>query len=616
MGRRTLQDSLPGLRRILAHFWPAIRKHRLVVAGSLAALFAEVALRVLEPWPLKFVFDNVLRVKSRRHKTVFPLIENLDPSTLLVLAALAIVVLSGLRALAAYVTRIGFAEVGNRVLNAARNEVYRHLQSLSLSFHTKAKRGDLVLRVISDINMLKDVTVTAALPLLANVLVLLGMLGMMFLVNWQLALLALATLPVFWFWTTLFSRRIQQAARKQRKRESAMATTAAETLEGIKVVQALGLEEQLAQTFVRRNKASQKQDLKGARLSAGLGRTVGFLIAIATAVVLWYGSRLVLDRELTPGDLLVFLAYLKNAFRPVQDFAKYTGRLAKATAAGERVLNLLDQDPEVADHPGAVAAPAFQGAVGFDGVSFAYEPGHSVLARLDFAVRPGQRVAVVGPSGIGKSTLVNLLYRFYDPVQGRVLIDGHDLREYTLASVRAQISVVLQEAFLFAASVRDNIAFGAPGTSSEAIEAAARLANAHEFILALPQGYDTVLGERGVTLSGGQRQRIAIARAAIRPAPILILDEPGTGLDEENERAVLEALERLAHNRTTFFITHDLQLAARADRILFLEQGQVLEHGTHAELIQASGRYAALYNLQADGHNHAIQRDLHAHAES
>jgi ATP-binding cassette subfamily B protein len=299
--------------------------------------------------------------------------------------------------------------------------------------------------------------------------------------------------------------------------------------------------------------------------------------------------------------LVVFLAYLKMAYRPIQEFAKYTARLAKASAAGERVLDLLDRTPEVRDLPGAVAAPPLTGAVCFDGVSFAYETGRPVLDGIDFAVNPGEHVALVGPSGIGKSTIVSLMLRLYDPMHGRVLIDGRDLREYTLASLRSQISVVLQDTLLFAASVRDNIAYGAQlggNATNEEIEAAARLANAHDFIQALPAGYQTILGERGVTLSAGQRQRIAIARAAVRRSPILILDEPATGLDEENQRAVLEALERLAEGRTTFSVTHDLQHAARADLILYLEHGRVFERGTQHELLQTNGRYAHLYRLQ------------------
>jgi ATP-binding cassette subfamily B protein len=602
--RRTFQKSLPGLGRIIGRFWPEIRKHRLLIIGSLLALLAEVALRALEPWPLKFIFDRVLDVGH--HGGRLASLDSLDlPSTtLLAVAALAIILFTGLRALAEYANTIGFALVGNRVLTQVRAQVFRHLQGLSLSFHTRARSGDLIMRVMSDISMLKDVIVTAALPLLANVLILLCMVALMFWLHWELTLLALMVLPLFWLSTVSLTRRIQQAARNQRKRESDMAASAAESISAIRIVQALCLEGLFADSFCKRNLDGQKQDVKGARLMAALGRTVGFLTAISTALVLWRGGYLVLHGELTAGDLLVFLAYLRSATKPVQEFAKYTGRLAKASAAGERVLDLLERTADVHDLPGAVVAPPFQGAIRFDGVSFAYEKNRPVLKDISFEIRPGQHVALVGPSGIGKSTILSLMLRLYDPRQGRVLIDERDIRDYTLASLRSQISIVLQDSVLFAASVRDNIVYGCPGASAEEIEAAARLANAHDFIEAMPQGYEGIVGERGVTLSGGQRQRIAIARAAIRKAPILLLDEPTTGLDEENQRMVLEALDRLAQGRTTLLVTHDLQTAARADSIFYLDHGQMLESGSHAELMRANGRYAALFRLQADHMDH------------
>lgn len=597
-------NGLSGFFQVAFRFLPYVRKQRLLIAGSFAALLAEVAFKTLEPWPLKFIFDHIFNVKRRGSPSFFSSIEVQDPTVVITLSALAIVVISGLRALADYGNTIGFALVGNRVLSEVRKDVYHHLHALSLSFHTRSRSGDLIIRVMGDVNMLKDVTVNAALPLFADSLILLGMVGVMFWLHWKLALLAFALLPVFWWWTSRLTRRIRAAAREQRKRESAMASTASETIGAIRVVQALSLEGLFTDRFHRKNRESQREDMKGARLTAALGRSVGFLIATSTAAVLAYGAHLVQRGELSPGQLLVFMTYMKDAFRPVRDFAKYSGRMAKAAAAGERVIQLLDQTPEVRDLPGAVPAPVLRGAVRFEGVSFAYEPNRSTLDRIDFAVEPLQKVALVGPSGIGKSTIASLLLRLYDPSLGRVTIDERDIREYTLASLRSQISVVLQDTLLFAASARDNIAYGAPGATDEEVEEAARLANAHEFILALPQGYATVLGERGATLSGGQRQRIAIARAAIRDAPILILDEPTTGLDEENERAVIEALERLARGRTAFFITHDLRLASRSDLIFYLEGGRVLESGTHAALVQANGRYATLYRMQTTTQAH------------
>ena len=599
MGRPlTLRDSLPGLGRLTRRFWPYLGRERPLIVASLLALYVEIGLRLLEPWPLKVVLDRVVATARGRAFHRLPILDAVDPGIVLALSALAVIVFAALRALAAYYNTVGFALVGNRVLTAVRSELYGHLQRLSLSFHTGARSGDLIVRVTSDVGLLQDVAVTALLPLFANALTLVGMAAVMIWLNAPLTLLALATGPLFWVFTTRRSRRIRETARRQRQQEGAMAATAAESIGAVKVIHALSLEGTFARAFTGQSRKNLATGVYATRLSAGLERTVDLLIAVGTALVLWFGARLVQRGTMTPGDLIVFLAYLKNAYRPVKDFVKYTGRLAKASAAGERVLDLLDRTPDVRDLPGAVPAPALRGAVRFEGISFAYEPGRPALEQVDCEVQPGQHVALVGPSGSGKSTFVSLILRLYDPTAGRVLIDGRDIRDYTLASLRAQTSVVLQDSILFAATIRDNIAYGAPGAPPEAIEAAARIANAHAFIEALPHGYDTVVGERGVTLSSGQRQRIAIARAAIRRAPVLIFDEPTTGLDGESERAVIEALDRLAQGWTTFLITHDLRLAARADLILYLEDGRVRERGTHLELLQADGCYASLYRVQ------------------
>ena len=597
----SLRDALPGIWQICRRFRPEIARYRLLLGGSMAALVAELGLRLLEPWPLKLVFDHVL-MPPRGRRSTLPLFEPFEPLTVVTVAAIAVVVFVGLRALAAYTHTVGFALVGNRVLTEVRTTLYRHMQLLSLSYHAKARTGDLVVRVISDVGVLQDVFVTALVPLVTNAAMLLAMLGLMFWMEWRLGLVAVAVLPLMWLSATSLGGHIRDASRQQRRREGAMAAAAAESIGSIKAVQALSLEGAFVDSFSSQNLKSLREGIRTKRLSARLERTVDVLIACATALVLWYGAGLALQGRITPGDLLVFLAYLKNAFKPAQDLAKYTSRIAKASAAAERVLDVLDRTPEIRDTPGARPAPAFRGAVEFSHVGFEYDHGRATLHDVDFRLAPGQRLALVGPSGAGKSTIASLILRLYDPATGAVTIDGEDLRRYTLESLRSQVSVVLQETLLFAATVRDNIAYGSPGATDESVEAAARLANAHEFILALPHGYETVLGERGVTLSAGQRQRLAIARAAVRSAPLLIFDEPTTGLDRDNERIVMEALDRLSQGRTSVLVTHNLRHAMDADLVLYIESGRVVERGTHEALMKADGRYAALFSLQSMGH--------------
>ncbi|MEA5565132.1 ABC transporter ATP-binding protein [Anabaena sp. UHCC 0399] len=589
--------AVPGLWGVLAYFWPDIRPQYGLLLVSAIALIADVGLRVLEPWPLKFVFDYVL-LRGERLNSI-PLIASLEPITLLTLSAVAVLLITGLRALAAYWSTVGLAIVGSRVMAKVRNHLYCHLQNLSLAYHTKARSGDLIIRVSSDASRLQEIMITAALPLVVSILSLFGMIGVMFWMNRSLTLLSLITLPFFWLVSNRLSQRIKDSSLKQRQQEGAVAATAAESIAAIKLVKALSLQDAFARVFAQQNQSSLKESVKTQRLAAHLERTVDAVIAMGTAIVLWYGSWLALRDALTPGDVLVFLTYLKNAFKPVQNFAKYTGRLAKAAASGERILDVLNQKPDISDSPDAFPATIFRGAVRFDHVHFAYDSGRVLLEDINLDIQSGQQIAIVGTSGGGKSTLVSLLLRLYDPTSGRVMIDGRDIREYTLASFRSQISVVLQDSLLFAASIRENIAYGIAGVSDAEIEEAARLAHAHDFIQALPQGYDTLVGERGATLSGGQRQRIAIARAAIRQAPILILDEPTTGLDKESEKAVIDALQRLSAHRTTFLITHDLDFATRADMIVYLENGRIVEQGSHLELMHKHGRYAALYEVQA-----------------
>ncbi len=595
---QNIKQGISGISHIINHFLPQIRPQSSLILVSFLALIAETVFRLLEPWPLKFIFDEIIYQGFQIESLKVPFLDNLSSLGLLSLLALGLVAIALLRGTMAYVSTAGMAVAATRVMTQIRAKLYAHLQSLSLSFFHQAKTGDLITRVTYDIERLREVIVVAALPLLTNTLTMMGMLGVMIWVNLQLALIAITIFPLFLLTTTVMSKQIHQVAKKQRKREGVMAATAAEAMGAIKVVQALSLQSMLEKSFAKQNQKSLEESAKTQKLRAGQERTIEVLVAVATSLVLWRGVQLVMAGAVTPGDLLVFITYLKVAFKPMRQLAKYTGQIAKAIASGERIIDLLDTVPDIRDSKGAIEAPAFRGQVSFHRVSFGYKSDHNILNNLNFEAQPGQKVALVGPSGGGKSTLVSLLLRLYDPDRGQIRIDGHDLREYKLESLRRQITIVLQESILFGVSVRDNIAYGLLGASQKEIEAAARLANAHDFIMALPQGYDTILGERGATLSGGQRQRIAIARAAIRKAPIVILDEPTVGLDNANEQAVTEALDRLIQGCTTFLITHDLRGAVNADRICYLEQGTILESGTHKQLMCLGGHYATLYQLQ------------------
>jgi ATP-binding cassette subfamily B protein len=553
------------------------------MVGGFAGLAFDVAFRLVEPWPLKLVVDAVSRSLGATLHRPGP---TLDASVqTLILCGAAVVAISIGRAISNYWSSICFALIGSRVAADLRARAFRHVQSLSIRPHTKASTGDTVQRLVGDVSRLQDVAITAGLPLMGHMATLVAMIGILLWLDPLLSLVVIVAGGVFVLLSRASSGPITAAAGNSRKGEGYLATTAAQTLGAIREVQAYGLEDTISSGFRSSNQATLGTGVAALRLAAGLERRTDVLIGVATAVVLAGGGWRAMEHVITPGDLVIFLMYLKTGMKPLKDVAKQIGRLARATASGERVADLLEAQTDLPESAHARRLDSKNPDIVLDDVYAGHGEG-MVLPGINLTIPAGEHLAILGPSGAGKSTLASLILRMIDPATGSVRVGGEDLRDLKIASVRSHVSILLQDSVLFGTSVRDNIRFGRLDATDQEIEEAAALAQADTFIRALPDGYDTVLGEAAKDLSGGQRQRIAIARAILRRAPIVILDEATAGLDAASRDSVLQALAALTRERTSITITHDAHSARSCDRIVWLEDGRIVEEGRPEVLLR------------------------------
>ena len=591
------QSAKLSVVRLIRPYWKQL-------ALAFVAVLGETFSDVLEPWPIKIVIDNILQSKKLPGWLAGFVSGAFGQNKLAVLnfAVAAVAGIAVVGAISSYVEKYLTTSVSQWVTHDLRRTLYNHIQRLSLAEYDKTQTGDLISRVTSDINAVQDFINSALLGIVVNVLTLVGMAGVMFYINWRFTLIALSIAPALFAAVYYLTRRIKKASREVRKKESELVSVVQEVLTSVRVVKAFAREDFEVTRFESQSLENVETALEARSIKAKLSPIVDVMVAAGTCLVLAYGARLALSGQISAGVLVVFLLYLGKMYKPMRDLSKSTDTVSKAVVGYERIEEVLDIEARVRDLPGARKAPRFKGKIEFDHVNFAYDDKIPVLKDLSFETEAGQVAAIVGPSGVGKSTIISLIPRLYDPQSGTIRIDGVDVRRYKLKSLREQISFVLQETLLFHTSVWENIAYGKPDASPDQIIRAAKEANAHEFIVQLSEGYGTMVGERGVTLSGGQRQRIAIARAIVRNTPILVLDEPTTGLDSSSEQAVIEALERLMKGKTCIVVAHHLSTIRHADVIFVVKESELMEKGTHDQLLAAGGLYAELYKIQtSDG---------------
>jgi subfamily B ATP-binding cassette protein MsbA len=567
----------------------------------LAAMLIETAMSLAAPWPLKVVIDNVVGTHPLPEwlHWVHDLPGGTTKEGLALWAGVSLVMIALIGGIAAYIDNYFTESVGQWVANDLRKRVYHHLERLSLSYYDTHQTGTMLSTITADVGTIQDFASSATLTILVDMLTIVGVLCVMLWLDWDFALVAVAVTPFLLWFVSRFKKAVKKATHEVRNNQSDLVAVVQQGLESMRAVKAFGRQDLEEERLDEVSMRTVTSSLKARSVKSLLSPTVGLVVSLCTAYVLWRGGMLILSGAMTVGSLTVFLAYLNKFFKPVQDLAKMANTIAQTSVALDRIRSILDTDTIIPERAGAHTPETVRGEIDLQNVAFAYNTDATVLRDVNLSIKAGQRIGVVGPTGGGKSTVMSLIPRFYDPTGGRVLIDGVDVRDYSLRGLRQQIGFVLQETVLFRGTIRDNIAYGKPGATEEEIIEAARLANADEFIQRMPHGYDTMVGERGSTLSGGQRQRIGIARAVVRNSPILMLDEPTAALDTESEKLVMEALERLMKGRTVITIAHRLSTIRDSDKIVVLKGGYVAEEGPHDELIAKGGIYAELWGTQA-----------------
>ncbi|MGC9195200.1 MAG: ABC transporter ATP-binding protein [Syntrophobacteraceae bacterium] len=578
------------LKKILKYLWP----YRWPFVIAFAEVFVMSGCELLKPWPLKIIIDNVLSAKP----IPWNFARGYSHAGLLFLATgglvIIYIVLGGITLLNNYTT----IKIGQKMVNDMRRDLFDHLQRLSLAFHNRRQVGDLLYRVTSDTFAIQSLTMNGVFPIVTALVLLSGMFAVMIKIDWELTILSLTVCPVLFLSISLMSRRITSASILARQEESEVYSVVQRSMSAIRIIQAFTKEEEEQRKFMSASDRSLGASLKLYTLQTFYSGIVNVVMAVGTALVVWVGANHVMSGQLTVGGIIVFTTYLASLYGPINTISQTWGMIQGAKVGVDRVFEILDIERDLQEGARTFPGTGARGKVVWENVTFHYNEQQQVLKNINLSVSPGEKIAFVGPTGVGKSTLVSLIARFYDPSQGRVLIDDADIRDYRLKSLRSQISMVLQPPLVFPISVRENIAYGRPEAKFEEIVAAAKLARMHDSIERLPEKYDTIIGEQGATLSEGERQRITIARAILRDSPILILDEPTSSVDAETESLIMEGLDQLTRGRTTFIIAHRLSTVRKADRIIVLSKGEIIEQGNFSDLIGAKGPFAALYQYQ------------------